>query len=104
MMTQRQIDHLKANQALFDEAYALPGETRDIDEYINEYDDDEHPDLYIGLCSDMGLEPLPPEEYTFTLVVSAEEYSRLLEELDRPARELPKLAALLRAQSPWEPR
>jgi hypothetical protein len=56
-VTEAQIAHLKEHQAEFEEAYCVdPGE-RTIDEYIDEYDDSEHPDLYVGMCSDMGIKP-----------------------------------------------
>jgi hypothetical protein len=102
--TQRQIDHLKAHKALFDEAYGLPGEGRDIDEYIDEYDDGDHPDLYVNICSDLGIEPLPPEQHGFNIVLSKDEFDLLMAELDKPARAIPelwKLQDLLKGESPW---
>lgn len=63
-VTKRQIAHLKEHQAEFEEAYCVePGE-RTVDEYISEYDDSEHPDLYVGMCSDMGIEPLRSKRKT----------------------------------------
>lgn len=55
MATQRQIDHMKEH---LDEFEGLTG-TRDVDGYFHDYHDD---DLYIGLCNDLGLEPLDIRE------------------------------------------
>ena len=54
-----QLEHLKAHQALFDEHQQAEG--ADIEAYFDEYEDEDgQGSVYRYLCSDLGLEPLPP--------------------------------------------
>ena len=54
MTSQNRIDHIKANQARFDELRME--ENADVDAYFQEYS--HVPDLYERVCDDMGIEPV----------------------------------------------